>query len=102
MKPPLRAEAYTGAALESQLEAATKNTLSASKYVEVKKGKLYLTQILDWYGKDFTNPEFKGHEESVAMYVAKYAGEEVVALVKEKGKKTPVAFKDYNWNLNKQ
>lgn len=100
--PPLRAEAYTGEALESQLEAATKHTLSSSKYVEVKKGKLYLTQLLEWYGGDFTNPEFKGHEESVAQYVAKYAGEDVAALVGEKGAKTSVVFKDYDWKLNKQ
>lgn len=100
--PPLRAEAYTGADLEAQLEAATKGTLSSSKYVEVKKGKLYLTKILEWYGDDFTNPEFKGHEESVAQYVAKYAAEDVVSLVEEKGAKTRVAYKNYDWNLNKQ
>ncbi len=100
--PPLRAEAYVASTLEQQLEAATKQTLTQTKYVEVKKGKLYLTKILEWYGKDFVNPEFKGHAESVAQYVARYASDDVVELVNAKGAKTPVRYKSYDWNLNKQ
>lgn len=100
--PPLRAEAYTAEKLEEQLEAATKSSLTSDKYAKVKKGKLYLSSLLDWYGKDFTNPEYKGHAESVAEYVAQYANEDVAKLVADKGAKTPVRFMSYDWNLNKQ
>ncbi len=100
--PPLRAEAFVADRLEEQLEAATKQSLMQPKYAQVKKGTLHLSSLLDWYGKDFTDPEFKGHAESVAQYVARYGDEAVVKLVEEKGAKTPVKFMDYDWNLNKQ
>ena len=100
--PPLRAEAYRADDLEAQLDAAARHTLTKPAYAEAKKGTLYVSSLLDWYGSDFTDPSYKGHAESLAQYVARYGSPEIVALVEKKGEATPVKFKDYDWALNKQ
>ena len=100
--PPLRAEAYTSERLDEQLDAATKATLSNSRYVTVKKGALHVTRLMDWYGDDFVNPEWEGSGENIPAFVKRYASDEVVALIEEKGGKPKVKFLDYDWNLNKK
>jgi len=100
--PPLRSEAYTSERLDEQLDAATRATLSNSRYVTVKKGTLYVTRLMEWYGGDFVNPEWEGAGENIAAFVKPYASEEVAALIEEKGGEPRVKFLEYDWNLNKK
>ena len=82
--------------------AATRATLSNSRYVTVKKGTLYVTRLMEWYGGDFVNPEWEGAGENIAAFVKPYASEEVAALIEEKGGEPRVKFLEYDWNLNKK
>ena len=98
--PPLRGEAFVAERLDEQLEDSTRAALQNPRYAKVKSGRLYLTKILEWYGKDFTDTTFKGHTGTVAEYVAGYSTEDVSALVEKKKGKPSVRFMDYDWKLN--
>lgn len=98
--PPLGDEAFTGARVDAQLDAATRRALRHPRYARVEGGKLHLTQLLQWYGGDFTNPEFSGHAPSVPAYVARYADAPVAALVSGAGGSPEVVFMPYDWALN--
>lgn len=88
--PPLRAEAYTGARLDLQLDAQTREFLgdtSKNRY-DAARNELELSAIFDWYDEDF-----EAAAGSVAAYVAGYlelSGEELPR----------VKYLDYDWRLN--
>lgn len=71
--PPLRAEAYTGAALDKQLEDNTKLFLADSDRNYLEGETLYVSRIFDWYEEDFE----KGWQgvDSVARFLAQYPDE---------------------------
>lgn len=98
--PPLGDEAFTGERLNAQLDAATRRALRHPRYAKVEGGKLHLTQILKWYGDDFTSAEFKDHAPTVAAYVARYADAPVAALVRQADGDPEVVFMPYDWSLN--
>ncbi len=101
--PMLRNEAFTAERLEAQLEDAMRRFMSdrtRNRY-NPGTGKLEVSRIFDWYGKDFE----KGHKgyTSVKATLARYADlladkPEDRALVREQ--KAEVAFLDYDWGLN--
>jgi hypothetical protein len=101
--PMLRNEAFTADKLEAQLDDAMKRFLSdrtRNRY-DAKAGKLEVSKIFDWYGKDFE----KGHKgfTSVKATLARYADQladkpEDRAAVRDQ--KAEVAFLDYDWALN--
>lgn len=98
--PPIYGRAFTGAQLAQQLDTVTKTTLTSTAYVRIEDQTLKLNAILNWYGKDFTNPSFKGHAKSVPSYVAKYGNDDVRAFVKKHQGNPPTKFLDYDWALN--
>ena len=61
-----------------------------------------VSKIMEWYGDDFVNPEWKGTGKHLAAFIKPYASEEVAAFIEEKGGKPKIKFLDYNWNLNKK
>jgi len=101
--PMLRPEAFTAAKLEVQLEDAMRRFLSdrtRNRY-NPQTGKLEVSRIFDWYGKDFT----RGHKGfiSVRQALAKYADQLADrpadrAAVREQVPE--VVFLDYDWSLN--
>lgn len=97
--PPLAEHAFTGAALEEQLEAATLRTLGDPDYVRVEDGTVVLTKILDWFGDDFTDPGNRGAEPTVAAFAARYSPDARAAL--DDNENAPVRFLDYDWALNR-
>ena len=97
--PPLAEHAFTGGALEEQLEAATSRTLGDPDYVRVEGGTVVLTKILDWFADDFTDPGNRGAEPSVAAFAARYSAEVQTAL--DENGNAPVRFLDYDWALNR-
>lgn len=86
--PPLRAEAYTAARLDEQLEEQTTRFLGDPRETAVDdEGRLVLSRIFDWYAEDFVKAA-----GSVAAWVRHYredVGEDVV-----------IGFRDYDWALN--
>lgn len=98
--PPLAASAFEGDTLDAQLDAAAKRTLTNPRYAAREGDALKLTSILDWYGSDFTNPNFKGHAKSVAAYITPYTTPELKAFIDSKGDAIQVSFFDYDWSIN--
>jgi hypothetical protein len=101
--PMLAPEAFTAERLDAQLEAGMKRFLSdrtRNRY-NPKTGKLEVSRIFDWYGKDFA----KGHKgyTSVPQALAQYAGELADSPADRaavRGEKAEIAFLEYDWSLN--
>jgi hypothetical protein len=101
--PMLRNEAFVADKLDSQLDDAMRRFMSDHKRnrYNAATGKLEISKIFDWYGKDFE----KGHKgfTSVKQTASRYADQlatkpEDQAIVK--GQKADVTFLDYDWALN--
>jgi Protein of unknown function, DUF547 len=103
--PPLPVHAFRGDAIDEELEAAATSALGNPDYATVDSGELLLTKILDWYGSDFVNPDYRGSENTVAAFVRKYANEDVRRFIAEHEASgdgnVPVRFRDYDWRLNR-
>jgi hypothetical protein len=101
--PMLRNEAFVAERLDAQMDDAMRRFLSdrtRNRY-NPRTGKLEVSKIFDWYGKDFE----KGHHgySSVKSTLARYADvlaerPEDRAAIREG--KVDVAFLDYDWALN--
>ncbi len=89
--PPLRSEAYTDLALETQLTEQTKSFLSNPTFNKLEGKTLHLSSIFEWYGEDFTG--------GVTTYIAPYFSEAERAQIL---KKPTIKYLDYSWELNKQ
>jgi len=101
--PMLRNEAFTADKLEAQLEDAFRRFLSDRKRnrYDPASGKLEVSKIFDWYGKDFEKG-YKGFTSLKATF-ARYA--DILAdkpgdRVRVREQKADVAFLDYDWGLN--
>jgi hypothetical protein len=99
--PPLPAEAFEGERIDQQLESATTSALRDPAYASAEGETLLLTKILEWYGSDFTNPEYRGSEKSVPAYVFKYARADVRRFLEVRKQNVEVRFRDYDWRLNR-
>lgn len=101
--PMLREEAYTATRLDAQLDVQTQRFLSdrSRNRYDATGGKLEVSSIFDWYGKDFAQG-WRGFQ-SVEQFLAAHA--DVLADAPEQRKairerKAPVKFLDYDWRLN--
>jgi hypothetical protein len=101
--PMLRKDAFVPDRLEEQLEDGMRRFMSdrtRNRY-NPATGKLEISKIFDWYGKDFE----KGHKgySSVKQALARYADQladkpEDRAIIR--AQKADIAFLDYDWSLN--
>jgi hypothetical protein len=98
--PALRNEAYAGDKLDSQLDDSVSRFLSdrSRNRYDTQSGKLEVSRIFDWYGKDFA-----AREGSVEAWLAKHAdkltGEaKLQQLIRDR--KAKLDFLDYDWALN--
>jgi hypothetical protein len=101
--PALRPEAYTGAALDAQLDDQTRRFLrdrSRNRY-DPASGVLTVSKIFDWYAEDFERG-LRG-TLSVADFLGEYAGE-LAELSEARGRigrgAVDLAYSDYDWALN--
>lgn len=101
--PMLRAEAFTADKLDSQLEDGMRRFLadSSRNRFDPASGKLQVSKIFDWYGKDFE----KGHQSfaSLKTTFGRYAGQlakspEAQERIRQGDYK--LEFLDYDWRLN--
>ncbi len=101
--PMLRNEAFVADRLEAQLEDALRRFLSdrtRNRY-NPQSGKLEVSRIFDWYGKDFE----KGHKgfTSVKQALSRYAdllADKPADRAIVKAQQAEVTFLDYDWSLN--
>lgn len=103
--PALRNEAYTGAKLDAQLEAATKAFLAdrTRNRFNTQTNKLEVSKIFDWYKKDFEHGwhDWSSLDQFFAHYADALADTTEARNTLEEGK-ADVTFLEYNWNLNKK
>jgi hypothetical protein len=97
---PLPPWAFTGPELERQLEEWTAAFLNDPKFTRLEDDTLYLSKLLDWYGDDFTNPEFEPRADSLVEFVARYAEGELGEALAERRGQLQIRFLDYDWALN--
>ena len=95
--PPLRAEAFTGERLESQLEEQTIYSHSHDRWMRYEPGAdvVWLTSLYQWYGGDFE--QVAG---SILAFAARY--DENLASDLAAGHEPEVRFLDYDWSLNER
>lgn len=99
----LRNEAFVAERLDAQLEDAMRRFLSdrgRNRY-NPQTGKLEVSKIFDWYGKDFEKG-YRGYT-SVKATLAKYAdllADAPADRASVKAGRADVAFLDYDWSLN--
>ncbi len=101
--PALRNEAFTAEKLDAQLEDNLRRFLkdrSRNRY-DVKSGKLEVSMIFNWYGKDFE----KGYRgfTSLESFFGKYAdllADKPEDQAKIREGKVKITFLEYDWNLN--
>lgn len=96
--PPLRREAYTGPALDAQLEDQTRAFLHtpALNQLPATEDTIRVSRLFDWYQADF-GPD----AEAVQQYIAPYTDDRAVRQALQEGRYT-VAYMPYDWTLNAQ
>jgi hypothetical protein len=99
--PALRAEAYTGTALEAQLEDATRDFLSDRSRNYFDGRRLRLSSIFKWYREDFE----RGWSGSGALgeFVARYSSELGLSIEHRNELARGdmgIRFLSYDWGLN--
>jgi hypothetical protein len=99
--PSLRAEAYTGDRLQSQLEDNTRLFLAARDRNYFSNGSLYVSKIFDWYQEDFDR-DWIG-VNSVSEFLLRYADvlDLDAATASELARASiRIRYLDYDWGLN--
>ena len=93
--PPLRAEAYTSARLEEQLQDQTRTFLgtTSKNRVDLKTRTLHLSPIFKWFAGDFIR-----EHGSVAKFVAPYFAADLRKEIEQGG--FTIRYTDYDWSLN--
>ena len=96
--PPLRPEAYIGARLEEQLGEQMRTFLadSTKNHVNVRSGKISLSRIFKWYGKDFTK-----NGKTLLGSLAPYWPDQAAARLKSRSD-WDIVYTDYDWSLNER
>ncbi|MBS3761690.1 MAG: DUF547 domain-containing protein [Planctomycetes bacterium] len=95
--PVLRGEPYTGEKLDKQLDAAARTYNQSPRGLRLnrKKGVIYVSQIYDWFKKDFLK-----ESDSILDYVAQYAERDVARYIRRHKDKLKIKDIDYDWSLN--
>ena len=85
--PPIIDEAYKPSKLTEQLQRQTELALNDPNFIKVKGNKVQISQIFEWYKKDFTQ---KGSE---IEFINKYREEKLPQGAK-------LSYYPYDWKLN--
>lgn len=93
--PPLRPEAYTGAALESQLAEQTRWFLIHRNTFDSLRREAGLSALFDWYAGDFG-----GTPAALLDFIADYAPAPVATDLRRHPDRWRIRYLDYDWRLN--
>jgi hypothetical protein len=97
--PPLRGEAYTGAALEAQLDDQARAFLlraPRSNRVDAAAGTVHLSAIFDWFRGDFP-----AGDAALGAWLARFFPEGAERRLLEGGR-FRIVHTHYDWTLNSQ
>jgi hypothetical protein len=90
--PNIGSEAFTGAKLDAQLDAAARAYVNSRRGADPRPDGLIVSSIYDWYQADFG-----GSEEGVIGHLKAYADP---GLAQKLGATTSIAGYAYDWSLN--
>ena len=90
--PNLMREAFTGAKLDTQLDAGARAYVNTPRGISVAGGAISASSIYKWFVADFG-----GNDAGVLAHVRKYADP---ALKQKLAPITAISGYDYNWSLN--
>jgi len=103
--PPLGAEPYRPATLDTQLDAAARRYLASERGTSIDGSILRVTEILEWYGEDFVArfaPDAAGAadrvDRAIRGVVARFGPPAAADLARKPT--TRIRFLDYDWSLN--
>ncbi len=92
--PILMKEAYTSKDIYTQLDTATIEGLKQARNLNQTQGKLYLTELFDWYAQDFKNHSTNGEQATgnISNFILDFSPNTNTTL--------PIGFTKYDWDLN--
>lgn len=90
--PNLRADPWTAATLNADLDAAARDYVNSPRGLSVIGGKIVASSIFQWYGKDFG-----ASDAAILAALAKYAAPELKNRLAAARK---IDRFDYDWRLN--
>ncbi|MCB1506666.1 MAG: DUF547 domain-containing protein [Hyphomicrobiaceae bacterium] len=90
--PNIARQAFSGATLDAQLDAAARSFINHPRGVHVAAGRVVVSSIYEWFKADFGGSS--GH---VLRHLLKYAKPELAAKLKSK---SSISGNDYDWRLN--
>lgn len=90
--PNLGREAFVGARLDAQLDAAAKAYVNSARGTRIKDGRLTVSSIYSWFQADFG-----GSEKGVISHLSRYALPE---LKNQLAKVSEIDGHTYDWRLN--
>jgi len=87
---------YEADAIDEQLDAATRNFINSSEVVILpEKNKILLSEIFNWYKRDF------GHKRDIFRFLSPYLDQdEKAAYLKAHMDTIEMEYLFYDWNLN--
>ncbi|MEP4535366.1 MAG: DUF547 domain-containing protein [Cyclobacteriaceae bacterium] len=86
--PPIAPFAYTPTGLSKALDDRTRYVLNLEGFIRVKKKRVELSQIFDWYKTDFERTS-----DSDIAFINKYRDQKIDL-------KTSLGYYQYDWSLN--
>ncbi len=108
--PPLRNKPFIGSRLEAQLDDQCRRFLADAKkfLIDRDRGRVFLSPILEWYGKDFLpayaiEKGFSGQDKvkrATLNFAAGYLGAADRAYLEDEDYE--VEYLDYDWSLNER
>lgn len=90
--PNLQPKAFTGAGLQSQLNAAAGEFINHARGVEVNNGRVVASSIYQWF-----NVDFGGNAEGVLSHLRRYGRQQ---LLQELSRTQKIDNYQYDWTLN--
>lgn len=90
--PNLQRQAFTGASLDAQLDAAAKAYINHPRGASLIQGKLVVSSIYEWFKADFG-----GNDQGVLAHLRKYAAPELKAKLESV---KAIGDNRYDWTLN--
>jgi hypothetical protein len=99
--PPLHAAAYTGAAIDQELDAASRRFVADKRNLVVDRAKkeVQISKLFEWYGKDFVS-DAKRPAAKPELYLLTWAGDDAKAVLASGG--YAVKIIEWNWTLNEK
>lgn len=90
--PNIGTEAFTGAKLSTQLDAAARAYINHPRGANLTRNGLIVSSIYNWFKADFG-----GSDEGVLTHLRQYAGSDLAAKLKTV---SSISDHAYDWNLN--